>query len=280
VNVHNWSEYNEFKILKESNILLLNTFMSNSFLKRLALDDEPLLTLIFENVDDSMLTVISRADFGYEADTHLKALHQIKAGNIPIPMPWNPGLVLGLVQWAEPDDPTRSDVRRGTAGHWMRLFACAVLIRASIELENYDYQTEDFAYLDEDYTVVQFLESALHLGHDASLAALRFLGWRMQYQIERLPINEDIGNGTFYAVATLLLCVSLGQCDPETINFLISVAHFDNEYLPISKVIAESMESQKWKNIICSLLLKSTKSSACVHPDLQTFGTTLIGGYI
>jgi hypothetical protein len=77
----------KFKILKESNMSLLNTSMSDSLLQRLAPADEPLLTLIFQHIDDSMLTVISKADFGDSADIHLEALLQIKAGNIPIPMP-------------------------------------------------------------------------------------------------------------------------------------------------------------------------------------------------
>jgi hypothetical protein len=265
-----------FKILEKISMLQLDTFLLDSLFQRLAPDDEPLLKLMAQHVDDSMLTVISKADFGDSAATHLEALHQIKAGNIPIPMPWNPGLVLGLTQWAEPDDPTRSDVPMGAVGHWMRLFACAVLIRASIELEDYDYQTEDWAYLDEDHTVVQLLESALTLGHDTSLAALRFLGLRMQYQMKRLPIDEDIGNGTFYAVAMLLLCVSLDQGDPEMINFLISAAQFNDEYLPISKMIAESMQSQKWKDIIHRLLLEPTKSPACSNRELQNFGMELL----
>lgn len=257
---------------------LLNTSMSDSLLQRLAPADEPLLTLIFQHIDDSMLNVISDADFRDSADIHLEALQQIKLGKIPIPMPWNPGLVLGLMQWAEPDDPTRSDVPSGIVGHWIRLLACAVLIRASIELENYDYQTEDWDYLDQDHTVVQFLESALTLGHDASLAALRFLGWRMQYQIKRLPIDEDIGIGTFYAVAMLLLCVSLDQCDPEIINFLISIAQSNDEYLPIAKMIAESMRSEKWKNLIYKLLLEPTKSPTCSNLELQNFGMALLKG--
>jgi hypothetical protein len=268
----------KFKILKESKMPLLNTFMSDSLLQHLAPADEPLLTLIFQHVDDSKLTEISEADFGDSADIHLEALLQIKAGNIPIPMPWNPGLVLGLTQWAEPDDPTRSDVPMRAVGHWMRLFACAVMIRASIQLEDYDYQTEDWTYLDENETVVQFLESALTLGHDTSLAALRFLGWRMQYEMERLPIEEDIRNGTFYAVAMLLLCVSLDRCDPEMINFLILAAQFDDEYLPIAKMIAESMRAEKWKNLIHRLLLEPTKSPTCLNRELQNFGMGLLRG--
>jgi hypothetical protein len=259
-------------------MLQLDIFTLDYLFQRLTLDDEPLLKLMAQNVDDSMLTIISEADCGDSADTHLEALHQIKAGNILIPMPWNPGLVLGLTQWTEPDDPTHSDVPMGAVGHWIRLFACTVLIRASIELENYDYKTEDWMYLDEDHTIIQFLESALQLGHDVSLAALRFLGWRMQYQVKRLPIDEDIGNGLYYAVAMLLLCVSLDECDPEIINFLISIAHSNDEYLPISKVLAKSLRSQKWKDIIRRLLVEPTNSSTCLNAKLRKFGIDLMEG--
>jgi hypothetical protein len=185
-------------------------------------------------------------------------------------------LVLGLIQWTEPDDPTRSDVPIGTVGHWIRLFACTVLIRASIELENYDHKTEDCIYLDEDHTIIQFLESALQLGHDVSLAALRFLGWRMQYQMKRLPIDEDIGNCPYYAVAVLLLCVSLDRCDPELNHFLILVAYANGESLPISKVLAESLRSEKWKGLIHKFFLEPANLPAFLNPELQNFGKQLI----
>jgi hypothetical protein len=252
--------------------------MSDNLLARLDPAHEPLFALLFQHVDDEMLTEISRADFGYDADIHLEALRRIREGAIPVPMPWNPGQVLGLKQWTELDDSTSKDIQIGIRGHWIRLFACTVLIRASIELQDYEYKTEDWAYLDEDETIVQFLDSALYLGDDVSLAALQFLGWRMQYQIQCALLDEDMGNGPCSAVAMLLLCVSLSRCDPEVVSFLIAVAHTNDEYIPISKILNESLRSQKWKETIHRMLLDPTAPQYTrSNPELRRFGMELIG---
>jgi hypothetical protein len=68
--------------------------MSSNPIERLEPADNPLLTLIFDRVDDSMLLEIAKADYGDDVDIHLAALHQIRANNIPIPMQWHPGEVL------------------------------------------------------------------------------------------------------------------------------------------------------------------------------------------
>jgi hypothetical protein len=252
--------------------------VSDDLLARLDPTDEPLFALLFQHVDDAMLTEISRADYGYDADIHLEALRKIREGAIPVPMPWNPGQVLCLKQWTELDDSTSKDIQIGIRGHWIRLFACTVLIRASIELQDYEYKTEDWAYLDGDETIVQFLDSALKLNSDTSLAALQFLSWRMQYQIQCALLDEDMGNGPCYAVAMLLLCVSLDCCDPEVVSFLIAVARTDDECLPISKVLNESQRSQKWKDTIHSMLLDSTAPQyARSNSELRRLGKELIG---
>jgi hypothetical protein len=252
--------------------------MSDDFLKRLDPTDKPLFALLFQHVDDAMLAEISRADFGYDADTHLETLRGIREGTIPVPMPWCPGKVLALTQWTEPDDSTPKDMQIGIRGHWIRLFACTVLIRASIELQNHEYKTEDWAYLDEDETIVQFLDSSLKLNSDISLAALQFLSWRMQYQMQCALLDEDMGNCPCYAVAMLLLCVSLDRCDPEVVSFLIAVAHTNDEYIPISKILNESLRSQEWKDTIHCILLDSTASQYTrSNPELRKFGMELIG---
>ena len=79
----------------------------------------------------------------------------------------------------------------------MRLFACAILIRAGAEPEN------DGQFSGEDSTIVQLVASAVVLGAETSLAALRFLCWRMQYRT--LPAYEL----PYYATAVLLLAVAL-----------------------------------------------------------------------
>jgi hypothetical protein len=132
--------------------------------------------------------------------------------------------------------------------------------------------------LNEDETIVQFLDSALKLDADTSLAALQFLGWRMQYQIQCALLDEDMGNGPCYAVAMLLLYVSLERCDPEVVSFLIAVARANDKYIPISKILNESQRSQKWKDTIHRMLLAPTAPQYTrSNPKLRRFGMELIG---
>jgi hypothetical protein len=273
---------------------------STNPLQRLEPADNPLLALIFDRVDDSMLLEIAKADYGDDVDIHLAALHQIRANNIPIPMRWHPGEVLCLTRWAEWDSLSTKDGAISTRNHWMRLFACTVLIWASLEPENYEYNGDEYwNHIDgEDSTIIQFLDSALNLGEETSLAALQFLGWRMQCQMQRALLDEDVGNCPCYAVAMLLLWVSLvggaaslEHRDPEMVDFLISVAHC-NENFPISREIDECQLSQKWRDTIESILLDPTapdydrlgKAHASAqadalrtNPALQNFGLELIG---
>jgi hypothetical protein len=100
----------------------------------------------------------------------------------------------------------------------------------------------------------------------------------MQYQIQCALLDEDMGNGLCYAVAMLWLYVSLEWCDPEVVSFLIAVAHTNDEYLPISKILKESQESQKWKDTIHRILLAPTAPPYIrSNPELSKFGMELTG---
>jgi hypothetical protein len=255
----------------------------------------PLLDLIFDRVDDSMLAEIAICDYGDDVEIHLAALHQIRANNIPMPMQWHPREVLELTRWTEWDSLNAQDGAISTRNHWMRLFACTVLIWASLEPENDLDRGEDWHCIDgEDSTIIQFLDSVLHLGDDVSIsqseryanAALQFLCWRMQCQMQRALIDEDFGYCPCYAVAMLLLCVSLDRCNPEIVSFLISMAYCNHEYIPISKEIAECQLSQKWRDTIHRILLdptapdyaRSGKAYALrSNPELQHLGMEIMG---
>jgi hypothetical protein len=247
--------------------------------------DRPLLDLIFEHIDDSMLAEIAIRDYGNDVEIHLAALHQIRANKIPIPLQWHPGEVLCLIRWAEWDSLAQ-DGAISMRNHWMRLFACTVLIWASLEPENCEDLGEHWNHIEgEDCTIIQLLDSALYLGDDVSIAALRFLGWRMQCQIQRALIDEDFGNCPCYAVAMLLLCVSLDRCNSEIVSFLISMAYCNSEYIPISREI-ECQLSQKWRDKIDHILLDPTipdsdrsgkVHAARTYPDLQSLGMELMG---
>jgi hypothetical protein len=266
---------------------LLDIFMSTHPLDYLEPADRLLLDLVFDRVDDSMLLEIARCDYGDDVEIHLEVLHQIRANKIPIPLQWHPGEVLCLTRWTEWDSLDAQDIAISTHNHWMRLFACTVLIWASLEPENYEYNVEDWNHIEgEDSTIIQFLDSALYLGDDVSIAALKFLGWRMQSQIERALIDEDFGNCPCYAVAMLLSCISLDRCNPEIVSFLISMAYCNREYIPISQEIDSCQLSQKWRNTIYRILLDPTvlNNDRAVrtydwrsNPDLQKLAKELMG---
>jgi hypothetical protein len=256
--------------------------MSTHPLDRLGSADRPLLDLIFDRVDDAMLLEIARADYGDDVDLHLEILHQIRAGCIPIPLQWHPGEVLCLTRWTEWDTLAARDGAIATRDRWLRLFACTVLIWASLEPENYEYRAELWDYSEgEDSTIIQLLDSALELGVDVSIAALKFLGWRMQSQLHRALVDEDFGNCPCYAVAMLLLCVSLNRSDPELVDFLISMAYGNSEYIPIFREIDRCQLSQKWRDTIYRILLDpAAPDSARSHPALQNLGLELMGNAI
>jgi hypothetical protein len=244
--------------------------MSNHPLDCLAPTDQPLLDLIGDRVDDSMLLEIARCDYGDDVELHLAALHQIKANNIPVPMPWYPGEVLCLTRWTELDNfaPDKAMLARN---HWTRLFACTALIIATLDPEEDEYRDEDWGFHWSQVsgisdTMIQFLDSVLHLGDDVSIAALQFLSWRMQCEIQRASINEDFGECPCYAVAILLLSVSLDQCNDELVSFLIYMAHYDRGSWPISREI-DGQLTQKWRDTIDRILLAPT-SIASVRGNL------------
>jgi hypothetical protein len=240
--------------------------------------DRPLLDLIFEHVDDSMLAEIANADYGDDAAIHLEILHQIRADSIPVPLQWCPAEVLCLTRWTEWNNLDPQNGAISTRNHWMRLFACTVLIWASLEPENYENRGEYWDYADgEDSTIIQFFDSALYLGVNVSTAALKFLGWRMQCQIQRALIDEDFGYCPCYAVAMLLLCVSLDRCNSEIVSLLISMACCNSEYIPISREI-DCQLSQKWRDKIDRILLNPMASDyAQLNPELQSLGMELMG---
>jgi hypothetical protein len=266
--------------------------MLTHFLDRFEPSDQPLLDLIFEHVDDSMLFDMAKADYGDDIDLHLAALHQIKAKNIPVPLPWYPAEVLCLARWTELDNLITQDgvvlqAKPSTKrDHWIRLFACTVLIWASLEPENYEDDKGYWYYIEgESSTIVQLFESAINLGNEATIAALKFLSWRMKSQMQKAAIDEDFGECPCYAIAILLLYVSLfggaspigNQCDPEMISGLIAVAHCNNAYIPVHREISNCQRQQKWRDAIHQILLDSTASDyARSNQEIQTFAKKLL----
>ena len=103
-------------------------------LKRFDPEPDVLLRAISAHVDDEVLTEISLADYGEDAEVHLAALRTIRdTGTFSLPMHWYPAEVLELIRWSEPEDPNWKPGRTGEFGHWMRAFCCAALLRATRE---------------------------------------------------------------------------------------------------------------------------------------------------
>jgi len=234
--------------------------MSADPLNHLDPTSEELLRLVFKQVDASMLREIAEADYVMDADAHLKALSAIKTGNVPAPMEWVPKEVLELIRWSEPDDPTWKPESVGDRGHWMRLFSCAVLIRAAAEPENDGY------FIGEESTIIQLVDSAMKLGLDTSLAALKFLCWRMQFR----PLDE--WDRPYFSVAILLLSVFLDKYDPQTAHFLIAAAN-SNE-VALSELFGQCLRAQTWNDVTRRILIESNATNKV----LQEFGNVLIGG--
>lgn len=129
-----------------------------------------LLDRVRRDVDDDMLWVIARADYGYKAEELFPPLVQMRdSGQIPVPMSGWLDEVLTLTRWNDPDHPNR---RTGIAGHWTRLFACAVLMLRSVIDTDWDDNAADA-------TLAQCLASARVLPDDVNAALGSFLVWRI-----------------------------------------------------------------------------------------------------
>ncbi len=217
------------------------------------------MRLVFKQVDDSMLREIAEADYGMDADAHLRALHAAKTGNLPAPMPWEPKEVLELVRWSEPEDHTWKPGSTGERGHWMRLFACAILLRAASEPENVGY------FAGEDSTIIQLVDSAITLGEKSSQAALSFLLWCNKYR----ELHD--GDTGYFAEAILCLAVSLGQCDAEMAHALIAAAKSDD--VNHTMTFRDCQKAQTWKDVVRRTLVEASAG----NKEIEEFGRVLIG---
>ena len=217
------------------------------------------MRLVFKHVNDSMLREIAQADYGMDADAHLRALNAVKTGNLPVPMPWEPREVLELVRWSEPDVREWKPGSAGARGHWMRLFSCTVLLRAASEPENEGYFTG------EDSTIIQFVDSAIKLGKKSSQAALAFLLWCNQYR------ERNDGDTGYFAEAILCLAVSLGQCDADWAHSLIAAAKIDDANP--AAMIRDCQKSQTWKDVVFRTLVEASAG----NKEIEEFGRALIG---
>jgi hypothetical protein len=159
-----------------------------------------LLDLARQQVDDTMLREIANADYGYKADAMLAALRPIRDdGIIPAPMDWPLVEVLQLTRWCDPETPNPPPFEPGPTGrrgHQTRLFACAVLLRAMAKpaTDNIDNS--------EDASLANCLISAQVLGEEMSIAAARFLTWR-------IPQDPKCYEPFLFNIALVILAIRL-----------------------------------------------------------------------
>lgn len=127
-------------------------------------------------IDDEMLMQVARADYGNMAEELFAALKPIRdSAEIPKPLAFWLREVLSLTRWSDPDSPQPPPFEPGPTGlkgHQIRLFVCAVLLKASSQ--NKDPDDSD------DSSLAQGLRSARRLGEEVNFAFAQFLTWRLE----------------------------------------------------------------------------------------------------
>jgi hypothetical protein len=162
--------------------------------------NESALTPLFQaHIDESMLREISAADYGWKADECYELLQPVLKTGAIVPDDFNVREVLELIRWSEPEDLEWSPGGHGPRGHWMRLFACAALVR--LAPSNRDFFDGECS------TVAQLVSSAIELGRPVARAAESLLAWRF------LAYPGADPDCAFLAFAILLLAAHLGHAE-------------------------------------------------------------------
>jgi hypothetical protein len=168
----------------------------HELLAPLQADEDALTPLFRTHLDDSMLRQIAEADYGWEAEKCDVLLSAMLASGDTAPDDCNLSEVLELIRWSEPEDLVWAPGGQGTRGHWMRLFACAALLRLAHRHRG--------TLSGECETLAQFAASAITLGKPVVQAAASMLAWRV------LIWPGDGETRAFLAFSILLLAVYLG----------------------------------------------------------------------
>jgi hypothetical protein len=160
--------------------------------------DESALTPLFQaKIDEAMLREIAEADYGWKADECYELLQPILKTGVVALNDFNLQEVLELIRWSEPDDPDWSPGGQGPRGHWMRLFACTVLVRLAPKYPAlFDSECD---------TLAQLISSAIDLGRPVARAAAGMLACRF------VAYPGHTENPPFFAFAILLLAAHLGR---------------------------------------------------------------------
>ncbi|MCB9149664.1 MAG: hypothetical protein H6641_12960 [Caldilineaceae bacterium] len=170
-----------------------------------------LLEQLARFVHDGLLRAIAEADYGMNVEEHLAALRQIHAGQIPVPIKWEPREVLELVRWSQPDGPNGRGEGKdaGRYGHLQRAFACTALLLIASEPENSGRLMGS-----EKDSIIQLIGSVLALDLKLQRPALRLLSERV--------LTLDLGDAElpFFALGILLLAATLPDVEPQQLGEL------------------------------------------------------------
>lgn len=170
-------------------------------LEQLAPDPAAIFNRLRPLISDRMLEVIAGADYGNEAEEHLKELKPIRdSGAVPAPVKWQPKEVLELTRWLTPEneDPRWKTGLSLRENHLIRLFSCAALLRTAAEPENHGY------FEGENQTIAALVHSAMFLGEELQRDALSLLAWLL------LRDRELYEDAPFFGLGCLLLAAHTG----------------------------------------------------------------------
>lgn len=171
-------------------------FISEQLLAPLYPNEIALTPQLQANIDDAMLREIAEADYGWKADECYALLRPVlKEGLLPS-YDFNLCEVLELISFSQPDDPNWKPGGQGQRGHWMRLFACTVLVRLGPRYP------DRFGRLR--LTLLPMVSSAIELGRSVAQGCGGLLAWRFL----GFPV-DDTEDPPFLALAILLSAVHL-----------------------------------------------------------------------
>lgn len=231
-------------------------------------------------IDDEMLMVISRADYGMGADEAFEELRPLRdTGVVPTSISFLLYEVLTLTRWSRPDSPNQprfETAENRYRGHQIRLFAGAVLLRHSAGLQ------EERDYSD-DSTLAACLESARTLGDSINEAFASFLTW----QTPQLKFSAQL---IFFPLALLILAARLrgARVTDETLGALaevvLAVDSYDQSRFPEDprnpQPAAFSVLQGAWKPLGEVLqTIAASITAEDVRTNLELCSTLLDPGY-
>lgn len=171
-------------------------------------DPDELLDRLLPLIDDEMLLEIARADYGQDVEGHLAPLKEFRDDRVLPLLDWQPAEVLELIRWSQPDDPDWKPGGQGRYGHFLRAFACSMLLRS------YDRDLNEDRWHSFNETAIQLADSLRALGGDLLPSGVKFFAWC----VGRLgPLHEDKFERPFLSLALLTLALQVPPISGEAI---------------------------------------------------------------